>query len=51
MSHQEILRPNKKAVHDESWTASVNCWDWPEADWCHFQKGGALCSKTTEPES
>ena len=28
----------------------VDCWDWPELTVCNFQKGGALCSETTEPK-
>jgi hypothetical protein len=44
------LLSNKSRPRPRSWTASVNCWDWPVADCvCSFQKGGALCSKTTEP--
>jgi hypothetical protein len=41
-----------KAVHDDTpWTASVNCWIGLMATECSFQKGGALCSETTEPAS
>jgi len=29
----------KKAVHDDTpWTASVNCWDWPDGYCCASEK-------------
>jgi len=50
-NQQSEIGNNNKAVHDFSWTASVDCWDWPELTVCNFQKGGARCSKTSEPKS